>query len=311
VAKKQQPQSRQKRKGLSNDQLDKIWSGIDAHDWEAIAQTNKPQNGFALLSQDIIRGCCPCPDHPDNAPSFFIYVAKHYAKCYGSNCNYYTSNPVSLMAVLLNKTEPEALDYIQNRYNFTFLSKKTISELEDQRLNQLTKQAIYVVTHELMCEAVSQQDNPEYLFAKDALDWLVNTRQIPLDSLHCLPLGIMPEIGKVSKRIHDNYVAAYDYWKSTESTAPAPEELSTLAIDYLASVANNPSLIGSLVFPMHTTPSTISRFKLRIPKADIKKDFVFLPDDFSDADNLGVYGLGWQPYKDRSEERRVGKECTG
>ncbi len=288
-----------KKKGLTREQYKKIWNQISTNEWLSICKDHHPTSQFHKNSSEIIKGCCPHPDHADNAPSFYIHTVEHRAKCFG--CGYFVSNPIELMSTIMGKTDVEALQFIQDNFNVqAFLPKRLQADLEAQRTNQKAKNAIYQYTHDMLCDAIA---NPAaHAYATTAVDWLVNVRKVPQEHLHALPVGIMPPLLQLVDGMSKKYQSNFHTWRKASKAknaankpGRAPEDFSGIASTYLASCFKNSDYHGSIVFPLHSTPRDIARIKLRQPLAPgLDKKFVIPEDDFEES--LGIYGLGWNMY---------------
>jgi hypothetical protein len=277
------------KRGITREQLLKIWPALGIVRWFEIAKANKPDHRFAYVNNTTLKGLCINPQHTDTQPSFHIFPEKGYAHCLG--CGYYTQNPIKLISLLLDCTEADALQFLQEKQGMSFLGKKLAAELEAQRLNQLTKQAIYDATHEAMCETLADPSVNNY--ANNALDWLINQRGIPKDVLHALPVGIMPSLTELVDRINKDYLKKRSYHKANPGT-DTPVELAELAVKYLENTFKDSKYCGSVLWPLHATPTEIARIKLRVPHNNPQKDIAFPDDEFEDL--LGLYGLGWPLY---------------
>lgn len=281
------------KRGISNDQLRKIWSVIKHDDWLTILQQYRRDNAFVPAGQGIIKGKCIHPDHADTDPSAYMYLDKGYYKCFG--CGYYERNPIVLMKHILGTTQVEALHHLTEKFKVKILSKKAQNELEAQQKNQRVKKEIYRVTHSMMCDAIADPTNSKNSYAKNALDYLANTRQIDINNLHALPVSIMPKLGVLTQRILAEYGAKKKQWDALPefNRPPEPEDLSKEVFSYLKETVDT-TYLGSLIFPMHTSPADIGRLKFRVPTSGHNKKIRFPADEFEDL--LGLYGLGWEQY---------------
>jgi len=278
------------KRGITREQLLRIWPVLGITEWFKIAKEHKPDNHFAYVNNTTLKGLCINPQHADTAPSFHIFPDKGYAYCLG--CGYYTQNPITLLALLMDSTETDALQFLQEKQGMAFLGKQVAAELLAQRLNQSTKQEIYEVTHEVLCESVT--DPGANKFATVALDWLINQRKIPKDTLHALPVGIMPPLSDLADRIAKNYKKKVTLHKSSPGSE-APADVAESAIKYLEKYFKDSLYCGSVVWPLHASPKEIARLKLRVPHNNSPKEIAIPEDDFENL--LGLYGLGWQMYQ--------------
>jgi len=282
------------RKLITREHLWKLWEFIGVDRWRALLKEYKPNNNFLPAGQGTLKGLCVHPDHQDTSPSFYIYVGKGFAKCYGGSCNYYDSNPLRLISYILGLSYAEALEYVQQKYKPPFLPKKALEELEAQRLNQELKHEIFAAAHQAMCNAIGDPSNTEYAYAKKSLHWLINTRKIEKANLHALPVAVMPDIATLGRVIHERYNVAHKQWERAGNPAVAePSKHYEDVNNYLADHVRSPLFAGGILFPLHSTPHEIGNFKLRSP--DSSKDFLIMRDEYEE--HLGMYGLGWNRYR--------------
>ncbi len=280
-------------KGITREQLWKIWQFLGADNWQEILNEHKRNNRFIPAGQDVLKGLCVHPDHQDTSPSFYIYIEKGYAKCFGGSCNYYESNPLRLLAFILDVTYAEALQYLQEHYKPTFIPKKALEELEAQRLNQELKQEIFAASHQLMCNAIQDPTNSDFAYAKQGLDWLINTRSIDKGTLYGLPVAIMPELGRLARALVERHKVRHLTWQRNNNPAiPEPHRFETDATNYFANYLRDPVFTGGILLPLHVTPKEIGNFKIRSP--DSSKKFTIIHDEHETT--LGLFGLGWDRY---------------
>lgn len=282
-----------KDKGITREQLWKIWKFLGAETWQEILHEHKRHNHFIPAGRETLKGLCVHPNHQDTDPSFYIYVEKGYAKCFGGSCNYYESNPLRLLAYILDTSYSEALQFLQEHYKPPFIPKKALAELEAQRKNQELKQEIFSAAHQMMCSAINDPDNPSFAYAKKGLDWLINTRNIAKETLYALPIAIMPIILDLMKQVKKRYDVQKNKWEREGNSAiPEPYDFSEDVNNYLVNYSRDPVFSGGVLLPLHVTPREIGNFKLRSP--DSSKKFTIIQDDLEET--LGLYGLGWNRY---------------
>jgi hypothetical protein len=194
----------------------------------------------------------------------------------------------------MEATQTEALQYLQESYKFPFLSKSAIQELENQKVNQETKQAIYQISHNYMLDAIASPDKCPA--AQQALDWLLQDRKVPQDILHALPVGVLPPLANLQTILSENYLQKLKDWKQNNKEDNEPMNLTEPVTNYLAETMKSSRFNGAIVWPLHVTPREIGRLKLRVPSNSTPKQFVIPADDFENL--LGLYGLGWSGYHD-------------
>jgi hypothetical protein len=278
------------KRGLNREQLYKIWQALGTAQWLEIAKLHCNDRRFTHVNNTTLKGLCINPQHQDTAPSFHIFTDKGYAFCMG--CEFHTQNPITLISMMMGCTDAEALQYLQEKQGMSFLGKKMAQELEFQRINQLTKQAIYNASHEVLCEAITSKS--EHPFANNAVDWLVNQRGIKSDVIHALPVGVMPPLTELVDRITKQYKKEMAYYNENPASR-TPVSLAEPAVKYLEDVFKDSKYCGSVVWPLHATPTEIARLKLRVPHSKSPKEIVIPEDDYENL--LGLYGLGWKLYR--------------
>ena len=279
-------------KGLTRKQLWRIWEQLKSNVWLEIAQDYKKDLGFITAGHNTAKGKCVHPEHDDNDPSFYIYPSKGYAKCFG--CGYYETDPVRLVEHFMDGNKTEAINHLRDKRGISVLTKSALAELESQRLNQVMKQEVFSATHQLMCDAIADPTNTDYSFAKDTLDWLINARKIDKGIIHSLPLGIFPELGKLNAALTRRYHVNRRLFEAGKTTKE-PDDVVQASFNYFKDYVHGDNLAGSVVLPLHVTPTDIGRLKLRKPKKDGSKDFLIPEDPFENM--LGLFGLGWEMYK--------------
>jgi len=282
---KQKPRNK-----VTRQQLRKIWKRLGYQNWLDILNTHKRNHNFVPAGQGILKGLCINPEHDDSVPSFFLNVEKGFVKCYG--CDTYTSNPLTVLSWILDLPDSEALQQIQDKYGINFLPTKALAELEEQRLNSKIKEEIYQTTHQMMCDGIADPTKNENAFAVKGVDWLVNDRKIPKDTLHLLPIGVMPELARLQGAVFDRYNVKKAAWQNGPQDKPEPVDLTTPVFNYLKDYIKGSTFIGGILFPLHANIREIGRIKLRAARS---KEFLFIDDPFEDS--LGLFGLGWEQYK--------------
>jgi hypothetical protein len=285
--------ARQKKlKGLTRDQLNKIWSNLTPEQWLDIANERKRDHDFNSRGPTLI-GRCINPEHDDHNPSMTIHTEKKYAKCFG--CGFYSRNPIELISLFLEASLADAVQYLLEHYAFKFLSSKLTVELENQKRCMLVKESIYAASHYAMCQAIADPTNPDFAFAQDALNWLINSRKVPKGILHALPVGILPGMAQLGDIVTDDYKKRLQAWNQNPTASAEPKNLADYATDYMAASYSNPEYNGSVLWPLHVSPTEIGRIKLRLPHDRNPKDILIPEDEYEDL--LGLYGLGWDLYK--------------
>ena len=278
-------------KGLTRAQLSKIWDAIDTKSWEALLRTHRNKHNFVNYGEGAFKGLCINSDHADHDPSCYIYTDKHYLRCYG--CGYYLTNPIDVYASITGRTLEESYTQILEDYKVKGLPKKITEELELARINRLVKEAIYRVCHSVLCSAINDPKNPKYVYAQEAVDWLLNVRNIPVDAIPALPVGVLPPLTEIATMLDNDLQARKQGW-STTHIGPEPERITPKAVEYLETAYRGGKFTGAIVWPLHVSPKEIGRIKLRQPNPTTK-DFFIIEDELSE--DHGIYGLGWEMYE--------------
>jgi hypothetical protein len=282
---------------LTRSALKSLWSFIGIAQWEQLLKEHKRPHGFQRVSNTKLRGLCLNPDHHDTSPSYFIDVEKGYAKCYGSSCEAYESDPVRLLSSIMGKTIPETLRFIVNTYKPPFISSKAAEKFEKFQRHQEMKSQIFLASQQLMLQALADMEHPDNAWARPSLEWLINTRKLPADYLYALPVALLPDIHALQSVLIQVYALKKEEWLSipTIHRGPEPFDHSGNAVKYLADAIKK-GLTGAVMFPLHSSPQDICRFKLRSPDVNIgDPKLIYIVDDLQD-EQLGLYGLGWGPY---------------
>lgn len=279
-------------KGLTREDLNKLWTKLGNSNWLKILQKHKASNSFIHIGGGTLKGLCLNPDHADTTPSFYIHTQDGHAHCFG--CGYHSTNPIELLQLILETNISDVFAYLQDQYEIRTLSKKAQAEFELQRANLAAKEAIYSATHSALCDAIAEPNNPDFAFAQTAVKWLRADRAISEDIIHCLPVGVMPPLARLSEIITDQYTKKYSSWKSDPGKNTEPRNYAMEAAHYLHDYCQTPYFSGAVVWPLHVTPKEIGRFKIRAPHSNAKKDIIIPEDPFENL--LGLYGLGWNQY---------------
>jgi hypothetical protein len=285
---------------LTRSAIKALWSQIGTNTWQDLLKQHKPGHGFIRAGNDKLKGLCLDPKHHDTSPSFYIDVERGFAKCYGSSCGCYVSDPVQLISMITGQTLSETLKYVVRTFKPPQLSEKSVNKFEASRRHQEMKQHIMLASQKLTQMAILEGlDSPRYAWAADSLRWISERRQIPLDILNYLPVAILPPFELLESFLVTMYAGIKEEWLDTPvvNRGEEPVDHSNNAIKYLADTYRA-QYQGAIMFPQYATLTEISRFKLRFPDAnpgDPKR--IYVVDDEHD-DGLGLFGLNWGPYTD-------------
>lgn len=244
-------------------ELGRIWAEITPDDWLGLASELSPGGSWELKGTRL-HGCCPV--HDDNDPSSWIDTERRFFKCYA--CNAYTSDPVQLFAYFAKITYVEAFLAIKQRFGITGLGGKATQAMQERDRAVRIKKALADAFQRELINASQSSNNPDYDRARRTVKWL--TARGVDDCYHLLPIGIIPTTKRLREYINDPDLVddCVNYFRAW------------LKVEFL----------GSLVFIYHDTPSSVGRFRIRIP--DTKK--IYSVEDPYDAG--GYFGLGLTLY---------------
>jgi CHC2 zinc finger len=274
-------------KNLSEKQLRRIWQDLAP---QPVLERLKTALPAARWSLSGFRISGRCPFHADSTPSFHIYLDRGYAKCFG--CEVFLWNPIELWAKLRQTGYNEALQDLKQQFGLKFLGASVQTQLREWDKNQTLKRRIVQICHDELLRAVAEPE--KYPHAKDAVEWLLKTRQVPADALPTLPmLGVLPPLGRFLQtfqeeaRLEDVRLQA-----EAEENGTKPRKAVSLEDDTKAYLDGLQGWIGSVVFRLDVAPDAIGRLKLRRPHT---KDIRIVHDAFEEE--LGFFGLGWEMYR--------------
>lgn len=247
--------------------LSNIWSELSLTSWKEILIEADPSSKWELRGRSL-KGSCPFPGHIDSSPSCFINLDKKFVKCFG--CGQFEVNPIKFVSTIKACSWSEAIKELKDKGVKTLPAKLT-QEIQDKEIAHAIKSSLAAATNSLLCEAFENRGNPKFLYCEPLLKYL-EQRGLILSKglLQWLPIGVMAPWVQL-KPLVSYQDKTYDYIKDW------------LTADY----------VGSLVFYYHSTPSEISRFKLRadfLRKDTSVKDIVYIRD--SEYPDLGFFGLG-------------------
>jgi len=221
-----------------------------------------------------------------------MYIDRGYYKCHGGSCEFYESNPLMILTFILNCSMVEALHWVVETYRPQFIPARAQSKLEAEQLQQDAKREIFAASHDYMCAALDDPTNSRFASVAPGLNWLINERKIDKEVLHALPVGLVPEAALLAKQIQVRYSKELKAWQAAKHLGKdvrEPRRLYEPALEYIRGIFQDPDFVGSVLFPLHVSPTEIGRLKFRVPQDD--KKFLMPDDDFEDL--LGLYGVGW------------------
>lgn len=274
---------------ISSEVLRRVWGELKPNVLLERLRALQPTSKWSA-SGSRIHGCCPF--HDESTPSFYIYLDRGYAKCFG--CEKFVWNPVELWARIKGgNKQSEALTEIRQTFGIKFLTPAASNELAAWERNQLLKRSILRICHDELINAINSPGNAKYAYAKHAVNYLLNTRCIPVDALPTLHMvGVLPPVARLVEILRQEAerenVLREEKAQEINERVEKFVSLETEAKDYVTSGAG---WVGSIVFRLDKAPDTIGRIKLRRPDT---KDFLILPDAFDE--DLGFFGLSWSMY---------------
>lgn len=279
-------------KNLSEKQIRRIWSELKAPVLLERLRGAQPAGKWNGAGSQIV-GCCPF--HEETGPSFRIYLDRGYAKCFGGSCEKFVWNPIELWSKVRGVSLSDALNDLRQQFGLKFLSASAKTQLEAWERNQLVKKRIMALCHDELINAINHPNDPNYAAAQPAVKYLLQTRQIPVETLPALHMvGIVPPLGRILDALKAE-AEQENLRRQAESLGEKVVQFVSLeeeARNYMQQAAG---WVGAVAFCLHTTPDTIGRIKLRKPINANPKPIIILPDEFES--NLGFMGLGWSMYK--------------
>jgi len=137
----------------------------------------------------------------------------------------------------------------------------------------------------------------DFDYAMATIRWLVEVRKIPLDLLPQLPIGIMPPLSAILI-LARQYPIKNQMSKMGNVEYEIVELLQSLQ-NFLSADQNKGAVAigtGSVVFPLCTTDSHITSFRIRQPnEPGESKRINLFQDNFEPG--AGFFGVNFQPYK--------------
>lgn len=278
-------------KNLSEKQIRRIWGELKAPLLLERLRVLQPTARWSASGHQLI-GCCPY--HDETGPSFRIYLDRGYAKCFGGSCEKFIWNPIELWSKLKGCGLADALADLRQLFGLKFLNTNSGTQLRAWERNQLIKRRVMALCHDELINAINLPNDPNYAVAQGAVQYLLNTRQLPVSVLHALPMvGVMPPLARILDALKAE--AEEENLRRQAEAAGKNERFErfiSLEEEARAYMQQAAGWAGALVFRLDVTPDTIGRLKLRRPDS---KDFIILNDAYEE--DLGFFGLGWPLYR--------------
>lgn len=223
-----------------------LWTDVTPREWYTILRKLAPNNRWELKG-DTITGRCPY--HDDHDPSFVINFERRIGKCFGS-CGKVVSDLIQLVSFISGKNYSESLTWLTLELHL----EKTLGSDADELANlynvQAMKRALASATREVIFEYLRDR-SPHLSYLRPACVYLQYARAIPLSLLRDLPVGVFAKPEHMRKYI--------------------PDELHELYDNYVKAYSK-PKFWGAIALHFNDSPTTISRFKLRLLSPDAATD---------------------------------------
>lgn len=284
--KKKKPQSIKEVGGRM--EIKRLWRTIPPPEWLQLFHELAPENRWEMEGLHSIKGCCPY--HEDANPSFHLNFMKGMGKCFGDTCEKVVVDLVNLVAKLRHCSYTEALMFLNDRFQIGDKLLSNADELNKYNNIQELKKQVAMASNKVLIEVL--RDNPDHLdYVRPALVYLIESRKLPAETLHTLPVGVYAKPEHLKKHI-------------------ANGQLHPLFDEYFAKYQST-VYWGALMFYYNDSPGSITRFKLRLRNNDLPKekptfenlrkldgpakrrlfgrDFAYIEDPYTDQ--LGVFGL--------------------
>jgi hypothetical protein len=262
---------------LSPAELRKTWKQLTPADWLSMLQEIRPDNDWTLSGSEI-KGRCIY--HNETTPSLKINLDKGYVHCFGASCQKHIWNPIRFVGDVFRGGYAQATKELKTRFGISFPATYTrnLQKIED---NEALKQVLQRVMNVELVNVLTNESAPEYEYARAAgvVEWL-RKRELPEDAIHRWPVGILPTRERLSQLLSSESVS------SPEHREMAFEYLK----EYVALPGNTPIAEGSLVFFYYTSPTTVGRFRIRMPNSD---KYYAIEDPYQS--DIGFFGLNMFP----------------
>jgi DNA primase len=259
---------------LSPQKRKAIWKQISPADWLTLLQEHRPSNKWER-SGNKIKGCCIW--HAENTPSLVIDLDKGLAHCFGQCTKQTEWDPIRFIAAAAKSNYASALGLVKNRFGIRFSASfmQNIQKIED---NNRMKQFVFEAMNRELDDGLRNPSAPEFAYMEESglFHWL-QQRGFPVGNsgaVHRWPVGVMLPQDRLVQRLEDMgqqevFNAAYQYF---QQYLPAPGAKSPYT--------------GALVYVFCTSPTTIGRFRVRVPNT---KNFYAIDDPYDDT--AGFFGL--------------------
>lgn len=262
---------------LSRENARKVWTKITLADWLSILQEFQPNNKWHIRGDEIV-GCCLY--HNEQNPSFHVAPQKGFAYCFGGSCREVVWDPTRFLAKVMNVGPMQVLKQLKSRFGVALPSSYTqnVAKIEE---HERLKRAITTVMNLELRDIIANPTDPQFAYAADLVPW-IQRRQIPLETIHQWPMGVLPTRERLYERLsHD---------------IEGGESLRESAYEYLKAYLSLPGTLpkseGWLAFFYYINPTTIGRIKLREPRDPPpgQERRFFIIDDAIDH-TIGFFGL--------------------
>lgn len=270
---------------LNFSKIHTIWKSLSIPTWFEILNKYSASNNWTEKAPGDIWGACPF--HGEDTASFHIVPWKGYAFCFG--CNIHVSDPIKLVSRISKQTYSESFSFVVNQYGpLPGFTAKSLQHVHDYAELQHTKDVVFKLLNTELVDAaaslLTENLDQKYEYARGCLVYLRN-RNIPLDMLHALPLGIVCPPGNLYDRIKE-----YEKYNN-EKVGHAVQSYLEMVVPK-GSSSERSNFEGWLVFVNHISPNTLGTFRIREPSMDGAKAIIAINAPEPEGNPVGFFGLG-------------------
>jgi len=223
-----------------------LWKTVPVHTWLTALNFLTPDSRWSLSNDKTIQGCCPV--HTENTPSFYVYLDRGFAKCYGGSCQYFSNDPVKFLAKIAGTTQEQVLSTIvHKRFGYT-ITKKIKDDVQEEERKASLRKALGIVFNKVLCRAIDSPATSDLKYVQPLVTWLVE-RDIPLELVPQLPIGVMPTKTHIHDLLEPAYLDKFEKYLTDGLIGINPNEIFHFT--------------GALSFHYNAAPRVAGRIKLR------------------------------------------------